>query len=117
MVVEASVVARLFRFRLLTIDARLVVSPAQVHGRVPAVAARAQRTIGARLNAAERVIDEGATSLAASRGQSNAGSVRLPQSASSRVRRGSSRTAGGGGASVRPSSRAVRRAIRSQQRP
>ena len=79
MVVEASVVARLFRFRLLTIDARLVVSPAHVHGRAPAVAPRARRTIGARLNAAERVIDEGSISLAASRGQSaNAGSALPP---------------------------------------
>jgi hypothetical protein len=67
-VVEASVVARLFRIRLLSIDARVVVSPAHVErrprSRAPAVRLRA---IGARLAAAERVIDEGAESLAASR--------------------------------------------------
>ena len=68
LVVEASVVARLFRVRLLEVDASLVVSPADVQGRTPAVRPRPRRpTIGAGLVAAERAIDEGAASLAASR--------------------------------------------------
>jgi hypothetical protein len=68
LIVEASVVARLFRIRLLAVDASLVVSPAHVQGRTPAVMLRTRpRTIGARLVAAERFIDEGAASLAASR--------------------------------------------------
>ena len=68
LVVEASVVARLFRFRLLEIDASLVVSPAAVRGPSTAVPPRARRrTVGAGLVAAERAIDEGAASLAASR--------------------------------------------------
>jgi len=70
LVVEASVVARLFRVRLLEIDASLVVAPADVQGRTPAVRPRTltrRPTIGAGLVAAERAIDEGAASLAASR--------------------------------------------------
>jgi hypothetical protein len=68
LVVEASVVARLFRIRLLAVDASLVVTPAHVHRRAPAVMPRTrQRPIGAGLVAAERLIDEGAASLAASR--------------------------------------------------
>jgi hypothetical protein len=68
LVVEASVVARLFRFRLLAVDASVVISPAHVHGRSPNVRPRTQRrAIGAGLVAAERFIDEGASSLAASR--------------------------------------------------
>jgi hypothetical protein len=68
LVVEASVVARLFRIRVLAIDASVVISPARVTGRTPGVAARTRSpTIGAGLAAAERVIDEGAASLAASR--------------------------------------------------
>jgi hypothetical protein len=68
LVVEASVIARLFRIRLLAIDASLVISPAQVRGRSSAATPRARaRAIGAGLLAAERVIDEGAASLAASR--------------------------------------------------
>jgi hypothetical protein len=68
LVVEASVVARVFRIRLLAVDARVVISPAHVHGQSPAVPPRTQRrAIGARLVAAERFIDEGASSLAASR--------------------------------------------------
>jgi hypothetical protein len=68
LVVEASVVARVFRFRLLEIDASLVVSPADVRGRSPAVPPRARRrTVGAGLVAAERALDQGAASLAASR--------------------------------------------------
>jgi hypothetical protein len=68
LVVEASVVARVFRIRLLAVDARVVISPAHVHGQSPAVPPRTQRrAIGARLVAAARFIDEGASSLAASR--------------------------------------------------
>src|SRR3954468_1122851 len=59
LLVEASVVARLFRVRLLAIDASLVVVPAQVRGR--------SRPIGAGLAAAERLLGEGDASLAASR--------------------------------------------------
>jgi hypothetical protein len=94
MVVEASIVARLFRFRLLAIDASLVVSPARVAARSPAVAPRARpratgggpataehqpaiaggpaaaehpRATGGGLAAAERFLDEGSAHLAASR--------------------------------------------------
>ena len=68
LVVEASVVARVFRVRLLEVDASLVVSPANVKGRTPAMPSRTRRrTVGAGLVAAERVLDEGAASLAASR--------------------------------------------------
>jgi hypothetical protein len=68
LVVEASVVARLFRIRVLAIDAGLVISPARVTSRSPVVAPRARsRAIGAGLAAAERSIGEGAASLAASR--------------------------------------------------
>jgi hypothetical protein len=68
LIVEASVVARVFRFRLLEIDASLVVSPASVRGRASAVPPRARRrTVGAGLIAAERALDQGAASLAASR--------------------------------------------------
>jgi hypothetical protein len=67
-VVEASVVARLFRIRLLSIDARVVISPAHVERRPRSRAPHPRsRAIGARLAAAERVIDEGAESLASSR--------------------------------------------------
>ena len=68
LVVEASIVARLFRFRLLAIDAGLVVSPARVAARPPAVAPPTRpRAIGGGLAAAERCLDEGAAHLAASR--------------------------------------------------
>jgi hypothetical protein len=68
LVVEASVVARLFRIRLLAVDANLVVTPAHVQRRTPAAMPRTRRPpIGAGLVAAERFIDEGAASLAASR--------------------------------------------------
>jgi hypothetical protein len=68
LVVEASIVARLFRIRLLAVDASLVVSPAHVKGRSPAVAPHARsRTIGPGLAAAERFLDDGAADLAASR--------------------------------------------------
>jgi hypothetical protein len=59
-VVEASVVARLFGLRLLSVNASVVVSPARVRGRMRA------GPIGTRLLTAERLIDEGAASLAAS---------------------------------------------------
>jgi hypothetical protein len=61
LLVEASLVARLLRVRLLAIDARLIIAPARVDGRSPA------GPIGARLAAAERSLSEGAASLAASR--------------------------------------------------
>jgi hypothetical protein len=80
-VVEASVVARLFRVRLLAIDASLVVSPARVMNRFPvpgAPPARA-RTIGARLAAAERCLDEGAASLEASRAIGRTARGRRPE--------------------------------------
>ena len=60
--------ARLFRFRLLAIDAGLVVSPARVAGRSPAVVPHTRpRAIGGRLADAERFLDEGAAHLEASR--------------------------------------------------
>jgi hypothetical protein len=70
LVVEASVVARVFRVRLLELDASLVVAPADVQSRTPAARPRTRTgrpAIGAGLVAAERAIDEGAASLAASR--------------------------------------------------
>jgi hypothetical protein len=68
LVVEASIVARLLRFRLLAIDVGVVVSPARVAARSPAVAPRARpRATGGGLAAAERFLDEGAAHLAASR--------------------------------------------------
>jgi hypothetical protein len=66
LLVEARVVARLLGIRLLTIDASVIVVPAQLNGR-PAREMFAPRTIGTRLNAAERLLDDGAASLAASR--------------------------------------------------
>jgi len=90
-IAEASIVARLLRLRLLTLDATVVVSPAAVtatragrDGRVPAPAAPAVpavpavpaasvqsaapgRPIGQRLAQAARTIDEGAATLAATR--------------------------------------------------
>lgn len=76
LVVEASVVARLFRVRLLAIDASVVISPARVHGRVPAVRRDTHRRIGAGLVAAERFIDEGASSLATARATGTTTSAR-----------------------------------------
>jgi len=79
LLVEASVVARLLRIRLLAIDARLIVAPAQVEGRrraaariadgmlAPATPPTRTRAIGAGLGTAERLLSEGAASLAASR--------------------------------------------------
>jgi hypothetical protein len=70
LVVEASIVARLLRVRLLAVDASLIVVPAQVKGRPRAHAALAPvtpRAIGGGLATAERFLDEGAASLSASR--------------------------------------------------
>jgi hypothetical protein len=79
LVVEASVVARLLRIRLLAIDARLIVAPAAVEGRTRAAARGADamlapvtpptrtRATGAGLTRAARLLSEAAASLAASR--------------------------------------------------
>jgi hypothetical protein len=70
LVVEASVVARLFRMRLLEVDASLVVAPAQVEGQSRTAHGRSDaggRAIGAGLAAAEDYLSEGAASLARSR--------------------------------------------------
>jgi hypothetical protein len=68
LVVEASIVARLFRFRLLSIEAGLVVSPARVLARSSVVAPPTRPpAIGSGLAAAERFLDEGAAQLEASR--------------------------------------------------
>ena len=58
---EASIVARLLRIRLLAIDARLIVAPAHVQRRTQTpVTLRARgRRIGTGLAAAERMLDEG----------------------------------------------------------
>jgi hypothetical protein len=66
LVVEVRVVARLLGIRLLTIDAGVVVVPAQLNGR-SAGEMFAPRAIGRGLAAAERLLDDGAASLAASR--------------------------------------------------
>lgn len=83
-VAEASIVARLLRLRLLTLDATVLVSPAVVttpssgtrpvgspasDGRAPARAARVPpaRPVGGRLAAAARDVDESAATLAAAR--------------------------------------------------
>jgi hypothetical protein len=60
LLVEASVVARLFRVRLLSIDASLIISPARVTGRAPPPTRGAppRRRIGAGLAAAERSLNE-----------------------------------------------------------
>ena len=67
LVLDASVVARLFRFRLLEIEAGLVVLPTRGTSRSPFAPPAGSRAIGAELAAAQRCIDEGAASLAASR--------------------------------------------------
>jgi hypothetical protein len=67
--VEASIVARLFRIRLLAIDARLIVVPAHVQRPTPTptptpVTLRTRgRRIGTGLAAAERMLDEGASGV------------------------------------------------------
>jgi hypothetical protein len=64
--VEARIVARLLGIRLLTIDASVIVAPAQLNGR-PATGMFAPHAIGRELAAAERLLGDGAASLAASR--------------------------------------------------
>jgi hypothetical protein len=78
--VEASVLARLFGMRLLTLDANVIVSRTQVmrlspvpydapvrsSGEAAPAPPERSRAIGARLADAERLIDEGAATLAAS---------------------------------------------------
>jgi hypothetical protein len=65
LLVEASIVARLLRIRLLAIDARLIVAPAHVQRRTPTlVTPRTRgRRIGTGLAAAERMLDERATGV------------------------------------------------------
>ena len=83
LLIEAFIVARLLRIRLLVIDASLIVAPAKVTGRTRAAAhtahesfaqvpprTRAGGTIGAGLAAADRFLGEAAASLAASRAAS-----------------------------------------------
>jgi hypothetical protein len=62
LLVEASIVARLLRIRLLAIDARLIVAPARVQRRTrtPVTPRTRSRRIGTGLAAAERMLDEGA---------------------------------------------------------
>jgi hypothetical protein len=65
LLVEASIVARLLRVRLLAIDARLIVAPAHVQRPTPTpvtLGTRGRR-IGTGLAAAERMIDEGAAGV------------------------------------------------------
>jgi hypothetical protein len=76
LLVEASLVARLLKIRLLVIDASLIVAPARVKRRTRAATYAPEqplapveprtraRTIGAGLAAAERCLSEGAESLA-----------------------------------------------------
>ena len=65
LLVEASVVARLLRIRLLAIDARLIVAPAHVQRgtRTPVTPRTCSRRIGTGLAAAERILDEGAAGV------------------------------------------------------
>jgi hypothetical protein len=63
LLVEASVVARLFRIRLLAIDARLIVTPAQVTADASPPRSPVRAT-GTRLAAAERLLDEAAATRA-----------------------------------------------------
>ena len=62
LLVEASIVARLLRIRVLAIDARLIVAPAHVQRRTrtPVTLRTRGRRIGTGLAAAERMLDEGA---------------------------------------------------------
>jgi len=66
LLVEGRIVARLLGIRLLTIDASVIVVPAQLSGRA-AGEMFAPRAIGTGLAAAERLLGDGAASLAASR--------------------------------------------------
>jgi hypothetical protein len=58
LLVEARIVARLLGIRLLTIDASVIVVPAQLNGRA-AGDMSAPRAIGAGLAAAERLLGDG----------------------------------------------------------
>ena len=78
LIIDASVVARLLRIRLLTLDASVIVSPAEMQaphaGDVPGRGISIQPAgsrgrpgrIGAGLAGAEQAIEEGAATLAAS---------------------------------------------------
>jgi hypothetical protein len=65
LLVEASIVARLLRIRLLAIDASLIVAPAHVQRRTgtPVTPGTRSRRIGTGLAAAERIIDESAAGV------------------------------------------------------
>ena len=65
LLVEASIVARLLRIRLLAIDARLIVTPAHVQRRMrtPVTLRTRGRRIGTGLAVAERMLDEGAAGV------------------------------------------------------
>jgi hypothetical protein len=60
LLIEASIVARLLRVRLLAIDAKLTVTPAHVQRRrrTPVALRTRRRRIGTGLAAAERMLDE-----------------------------------------------------------
>jgi hypothetical protein len=66
LLIDAHIVARLLGIRLLTLDAGVIVVPAPPHGRA-AREVSAPRAIGTELAEAERLLGDGATSLAASR--------------------------------------------------
>ena len=70
LIIEACIVARLLGVRLLRVEATVVVSPAEMLS--DARDSAGSRPIGARLAAAQRQIDEGATRLQASRAPSGA---------------------------------------------
>jgi hypothetical protein len=65
LLVEASIVARLLRIRLLTIDAKLIVAPAHVQRRTqtPVTLRTRGRRIGTGLAEAQRMLDEGAAGV------------------------------------------------------
>jgi len=72
MLVRGRVLARLFGIKLLTLEAQVVVEPAEVEGPPVALPPRRgptgePRPIGTGLAQATRTIDEGAASLAAAR--------------------------------------------------
>jgi hypothetical protein len=56
-VVEGSLVARLLGLRLLVIDARLVLAPAQLRGAPSTAQGPAPHGVGARLATAQRLLD------------------------------------------------------------
>ena len=90
LVIDASIVARLFRIRLLTLDASVIVSPAEMKvphgGHVPGRGVSIQPAgprgrpgrIGAGLAGAAQAIEEGATILAASERVKRSGARRRP---------------------------------------